>query len=177
MSYWHSLTDFLSAIEWSFWGVWSLTLVLLISGLLGTFVPLLPGPLLIFAACVEHSFLRPQSGMSWWGLGVELLLVVIVYALELMSGAAGTKWFGGSRWGIAGVLIGGIVGLFFGFFGILIGPFIGGFLFELLFARMTVKPAAKATWGTLVGTGLGMIARVVIGVLMVVIFFVDALWL
>lgn len=176
MSFWHSTLHFLFSFDWPFYAVWALTITLLVSGLIGSCVPMVPGPLIIFAACVEHSLLRPQSRMGWWGLGAELLLVIAACVLDFMSGAAGSKWFGGSRWGTAGVLIGGLVGLFFGFVGLIIGPIIGGFLFEMLFARKTMKPAAKATWGTVVGTGLGMIARIGVGVVMIILFFVDALW-
>lgn len=165
-----------AGIDWAFWGTWSLTGILLVAGLIGTVVPLLPGPVLIFVAGIVHTLLRPESGMSWWAIAIQALLVAVAYGIDIMSGAMGTKWFGGSRWGVAGVLIGGIVGLFFGLPGLIFGPLIGGFAFEMLFAKKEMSPAAKATWGTLVGTGVGLVARLCIGLVMIGWFFVNVFW-
>lgn len=167
----------IAIIDWSFWGTWSLTGLLLLLGLIGTAVPLLPGPVLIFIAGIVHTLLRPESGMSWWGIAIQAVLVAVAYGVDIMSGAMGTKWFGGSTWGVWGVLIGGVVGLFFGLPGLIFGPLIGGFAFEMVFAKKKMSPAAKATWGTMVGTGVGMVARFCIGLIMIAWFLVDALWL
>lgn len=166
----------LATIDWACWGAWTLTVLLLIVGMIGTVIPLLPGPLLIFIAGLVHSFLRPESGMSWWAIGIQAILLVVAYGVDIMSGAMGTKWFGGSKWGVWGVLIGGVVGLFFGLPGLILGPLIGGFAFEMAFAKKKMSPAAKATWGTMVGTGVGMVARFGIGLIMIAWFLVNALW-
>lgn len=167
----------IESMDWGFWGTWTLTGVLLVLGLAGTVVPLLPGPALIFIAGVVHTLLLPESGMSWWAIAIQAVLTIVAYAIDLLSGAMGTKWFGGSRWGVAGVLIGGVVGLFFGLIGLIFGPLIGGFAFEMLFARKEITPAAKATWGTVVGTGVGLVARLGIGLIMIAWFFANVFWL
>jgi uncharacterized protein YqgC (DUF456 family) len=46
----------------------------------------------------------------------------------------------------------------------------------MLFAKMEVKPAAKSTWGTLLGTGVGLVARIGVSVMMIGVFVVDALF-
>ena len=61
------------------WGTWTLTIVLLATGLAGTILPLLPGPVIIFVAGVLHTFLRPESAMSWWGIGLMALLVAGIH--------------------------------------------------------------------------------------------------
>ena len=167
----------LASIDWSFWGVWSVTATLMVLGLVGSVVPLLPGPLLIFVGGAIHVWLRPESGVTWWCVAVLGVLTLLAYALDFASGALGTHWFGGSRWGIAGVLLGGIVGLFFGLPGLILGPLIGGFAFEMVFARKEMAPAARSTWGTVVGTGVGLALRLGIAVAMVVAFVLDAVWL
>ncbi|MCB1227315.1 MAG: DUF456 domain-containing protein [Verrucomicrobiales bacterium] len=173
---WQQIVSGLQSVEWSSWGAWTLTLTLLTLGALGTVVPFLPGPLLIFFAAVVHTLLRPQSGLSAAGLILLGLLVVAAYFIDGASGAMGARWFGASRWGMLGVVVGGLVGLFFSLPGILLGPLIGGFAFEMLFAKKSLKPAARSTWGTVVGTGVGMVARVVIACVMLGVFFIDALW-
>jgi uncharacterized protein YqgC (DUF456 family) len=119
---------------------------------------------------VAHKFLRPETGISWWGIAVVAVLLVLAYVVDFFSGALGTKWFGGSRWGVAGVLIGGVVGLFFGFIGLIVGPIIGGLVAELLFARKKMGPAVKATWGSVVGTTVGLVARIAISLAMIAVF-------
>ncbi len=87
----------------------------------------------------------------------------------------GARWFGASRWGIAGVFIGGIVGMLFMPFGLVLGPLIGGIAFELIFAKKRLQPAAKSAWGSLLGTGVGLVLRLIVALGMVATFFLDAL--
>jgi uncharacterized protein YqgC (DUF456 family) len=175
-SWWNDFTQWASTFDWRMWGTWTLTIFLLVTGLLGTVLPLLPGPVIIFVGGVLHTFLRPESAMSWWGIGVMALLLALSFVVDFASGALGTKHFGGSRWGVTGVVIGGLVGLFFGLPGLIIGPVVGGFLGERYVARKEFHPALRATWGTVVGTTVGMVVRVGISVAMIAVFFLDALW-
>ena len=170
------MVEWLQNIDWSLWGVWTLTVSLMVAGLAGTVLPLLPGPAIILVAAVAHKFLRPETGITWWCLVALALLVIVSYIVDFFSGAVGTKWFGGSKWGIWGVLIGGIVGLFFAPVGLIVGPIVGGFVAELLIARKKMGPAVKATWGSLVGTTLGMAVRIGISIAMVVVFMFDVIW-
>jgi hypothetical protein len=168
---------FFASIDWACWGVWTLTTVLMIVGVAGAALPFVPGPLLIFIAGVLHMFLRPQTGVGWWCIAILFVLMLVAYALDFASGAVGAKWFGGSRWGMAGVIVGGIVGLFFGPIGWILGPLLGGFAFEMLLAKKDMKPAARSTWGTVVGTGVGLAARLAVSLAMVAAFLIDALWM
>ncbi len=172
---WTATADFFTTMPWEMWGVWMVTICLLIVGLIGSVVPFLPGPLLIFVAGIVHTVLRPESAMGAWGLVILSLLLVIAYILDFVSGAMGARWFGASRWGIAGVFIGGIVGMFFGPFGLVLGPLIGGIAFELVFAKKRLHPAAKSAWGSLLGTGVGLVLRLVISFAMIATFLLDAL--
>ena len=98
-------------------------------------------------------------------------------AFEFLSGAMGTRWFGGTRWGAAGALIGGMVGIFFIPFGLLLGPLIGSMFCEFVFAKKEVRPATVSGIGSVLGTAAGMVVKVVVGVLMVVWLVVDVIWI
>lgn len=161
--------------DWSALGIWGLTLLFFIAGLLGAVVPFVPGPFLIFLGCALHVWLRPESGAGWWTVAVEAVLMLISYAVDFFSGALGSKYFGGSRWGCAGVVLGGIVGLFFSLPGIILGPLIGGFLFELIFAGKKISHAAKSTVGTATGMGVGLIVRLIISGAMIGWFLYETL--
>lgn len=173
---WDSVTQFFSSLPYQGMAVWTLTGCLLLVGLLGTVLPLLPGPLIIFAAGIVHTLLLPEAGMSWQGVVILTIWLVISYVIDFLSGAVGARWFGASRWGIAGVFLGGIVGLFFGPLGIILGPVVGGLAFELIFAKKSLQPAVKSTWGSVLGTGVGLVLRFVVSMAMVATILIDCLW-
>lgn len=175
-SLWEMLGGWWDAIPFMASGVWILTGCLLLVGLVGSVMPLLPGPFLIFFAGILHTLLLPEQGMGWQGIVALTLLLAVAYAVDMLAGAMGARWFGASRWGIAGVLVGGIVGLFFAPIGFLVGPLAGGLLFELVFAKKRMAPAVKSTWGTLLGTGLGLVVRLALSVAMIATVLLDCLW-
>ena len=169
-----SLQHLLTSVDWAFYGVWALTITLMAIGLAGAVLPLVPGPLLILIAGVIHVLLRPQSGVTWGCIGLMAVLTLFAYGLDFASGVVGTRWFGGSHWGMLGVLLGGLVGMFFALPGLIIGPLVGGFAFEMLFAKKTARTAVKNTWGVVVGTGVGLVLRLMLGLAMVASFVIDA---
>lgn len=172
---WEWLTQTFSSLPWQILGVWALTCCLLLTGLLGSVLPLLPGPFLIFIAGILQTVLLPAQGMSWQGLVFLGLLLIVSYLVDMAAGALGARWFGASRWGILGVFVGGLVGLFFAPVGFIVGPLAGGLLFELMFAKKRMAPAVKSTWGTLLGTGLGLAVRLALSLAMAATVLIDAL--
>lgn len=153
---------------------WIVTICLLISGLIGCILPMLPGHLILLIAAISHRIMLGESaGLAWWSFLILAALMAVSQMVEIMSGAAGTKWFGGTRWGAFGAIIGSIVGLFFLPFGLLLGPLIGAFAFEMCFAQKQPKPAAMSGVGSVVGTLAGMGVKIIVGLLMVGWFFLD----
>jgi uncharacterized protein len=152
-----------------FW--WTITIGFLLIGLVGTFVPLLPGTLLIFVGTLVNFFTLHSIG---WPTVIGLtFLMLLAQALDFMSGAVGGKWFGATRWGAIGGILGAVVGIFFGLPGIILGPLIGALFGELL-SGQGILPAGKSSWGTFLGTTAGLIGKVLIGVLMVILFTISA---
>ncbi|MAS95511.1 MAG: hypothetical protein CMO55_20110 [Verrucomicrobiales bacterium] len=143
---------------------WTIVIVCLVTGFLGTFLPILPGTTLIYAGALIHYFAMGMeaSGLAWQGLVFMGILYILSLILDWFSGAIGARWFGSSKWGIIGAIIGGIVGLFFHLPGLIIGPILGVFLFEILFAKKHMKDASNSTIGTVVGGVAGMIGRVIL---------------
>ena len=154
---------------------WTVTIVLMLIGLVGTVVPLLPGTTIILAAAVlHHLMLGEAQSVSWWTLGGLIFLTALTFLIDFVSGTVGAKWFGASRWGAIGGLIGAVVGLFFGLIGIFVGPLLGVLAGELLGGK-GILPAANSTWGTVLGTTAGIILRFVIAVVMIGWFLAAAL--
>ena len=133
--------------------------ICLISGILGSILPVLPGPPLSYAGLVLLHFTdRVQFSTTQLVIWLVLVLLTIVsdYALPVL----GVKKWNGSKWGNVGCIIGTIAGLFF-FppFGIIIGPFAGAVLGELLFAKKKTPEALKAGFGAFIGFILGTVFK------------------
>src|SRR4030095_11381588 len=77
------------------------------------------------------------------------------------------KYFGATKWGVAGAVVGGIVGLFTGLVTLLILPIAGAIVGEFIAGKQLVS-AGKAGWGALLGNLAGMIGKLFIGLAMVI---------
>jgi uncharacterized protein YqgC (DUF456 family) len=150
---------------------WALTLVLMLVGLVGTVVPLMPGTILILCGAVLNHFALHSVG--WPTLVVLTVMMILAQALDIVSGSIGAKWFGATRWGAIGGILGAIVGLFFGLIGIFVGPLVGALIGELLGGK-GLLPAGRSSWGTVLGTTAGIIGKFGIGLLMIVWFLIAA---
>jgi hypothetical protein len=154
---------------------WTLTLFIMLIGLAGTVLPLLPGTTVILGAAILHHFmLGPEHSVGWWTIAGLAMLTVLSYVLDLLSGSIGAKWFGATRWGAFGGIVGAIFGMFFFPWGLFLGPMCGVLLGELLGGK-ELLPAGKSTWGTFLGTTAGAISKVIIGAIMIAWFVIAAL--
>jgi uncharacterized protein len=175
---WEAISGWGGWIEVGAAGAWLVTLCLLAIGLAGCFLPVIPGPLIILMAAVFHWFVfREASGVEWWTFAVLIALLAASQIFDFVSGAAGSKWFGGTKWGMAGAIVGAIVGLFFMPLGLILGPVIGAYSFELLFAKQGASQAAVSGFGSAVGTLSSLIMKVIVGVVMIAWFLVDVLFI
>ncbi|MDB6080161.1 MAG: hypothetical protein JWO82_3908, partial [Akkermansiaceae bacterium] len=158
---------------------WIITAALLIAGLVGCVLPVLPGHLIIFLGAVAHRLMlgREGSGLEWWSFVVLGVLMVLAQVLEFTASAAGSKWFGGTKWGAWGALLGGLVGMFFVPIGLFAGPLLGAFLFEKAFAKQELKPAVHSGIGSTVGVVAGMGINLLIGLVMIAYMIIDSIWI
>jgi uncharacterized protein YqgC (DUF456 family) len=175
---WETITEWPGWDGLSIGGAWFVTSGLLLIGLIGCFVPIIPGHLMIFLAAVAHRVLlgwvlERDSGVEWWTFVILGALLAIGQAFDILSGAVGSKWFGGTKWGAAGAIVGGIVGMFFMPFGLVLGPLLGAYGFESLFAKQETRPAMVSGVGSAVGTLANLVVKVILGFVMVLWFFID----
>jgi hypothetical protein len=153
----------------------TLTILLMLFGLAATLVPILPGTTIILAAAILDQLLGGSHRVGWYTILGLAILTFISYVVELISGTIGGKWFGATKWGAIGGMIGAIVGLFCGLVGVFVAPLVGVLLGELLGGK-GLLPATKSTWGTLLGTGAGIIGKFVIGFIMVSWYVAALFW-
>jgi len=151
---------------------WMLLVILLLSGLAGVLLPILPGALIIFVGALLHKILTPEW-LSWTTVIILGVLVLVERLLDFLGTMIGAKWLGATRWGIFGAVVGGIVGLFFGLPGLILGPVFGALVGEIIFARRSLGLSAKAGVGAAVGFGLSTVARIALALLMILIVITD----
>jgi uncharacterized protein len=152
-----------------FW--WFFTVALFAVGLIGTVLPVFPGAIIILASAIIHRvMLGPDKSIGWWTIGVLVLLTLVTYALDFLSGYFGAKYFGATRWGMFGAILGALVGIFFGIIGLFIGPVIGAILSEFIAGKRMID-AGRAGWGSLLGSLGAMVGKLVIALVMITIFF------
>ncbi len=154
---------------------WVVIVGLIVAGFFGAFLPILPGTTLIFIGVVLHYFLfgMEASGLAWQGLVFVTFLYILSLVLDWVSGALGAKWFGSSKYGVIGAIVGAIVGIFFGLPGLIIGPIAGVFAFEMFFAKKEVKEASNSTLGSVVGGIAGVFIKVLLSLGMIGWYVID----
>jgi hypothetical protein len=154
-----------------FW--WLLTIVLFAVGLIGTIAPALPGTTIILAAAIIHRImLGPDKSIGWRTIIVLVLLTLASYALDVLAGYFGAKYFGATKWGAFGAILGALVGLFFGIIGLFAGPVIGAVAGEFIGGKRMID-AGRAGWGSLLGNVGAMVAKLIIALAMISIFLIN----
>lgn len=140
---------------------------LIITGFVGCFIPILPGPIIAFCGmlCIIPTSHAPSSGT----LVVLGCLTLAVTVLDYVVPAWGAKRFNCSNFGTRGCLIGTFLGLFLGPFGLLFGPFCGAFIGELI-ARKPIEAAALGGLGAFLGFLSGVFIKVLACVVMLVCY-------
>jgi uncharacterized protein YqgC (DUF456 family) len=125
--------------------------VFMIVGVLGSFLPVLPGPTLSWLGLLLLYFTNAVA-MNYWILGITLVIAIVISVLDYIIPAKGTKRFGGSSYGVWGTNIGLIIGLFLPIpFAFLIGAFVGAFVGEMIYNSKDAHRAMKAATGSFIG--------------------------
>tara|TARA_B100000809_G_scaffold61036_1_gene57664 strand:- start:842 stop:1339 length:498 start_codon:yes stop_codon:yes gene_type:complete len=137
----------------------------MILGIIGSFLPILPGPLTSWIGLLIFH-LTNALPMNWTFLIITLIIALGIWVLDYIIPAIGTKRFGGTKAGMIGTSIGLIVGLIAPIpGGIIIGPFFGALIGELL-NKTEFNTAIKAAFGSF----FGFIASTFIKLIVAIIF-------
>lgn len=146
--------------------------ILMLVGIIGSILPALPGPPISWVG-ILMLYLCEGISINYWILAVTLLIAVVIGILDYIIPAKGTKYFGGSKYGIWGTNIGLVVGIFAPIpFGFLIGPFVGALVGELIYNSQEKGRAFKAATGSFIGFLAGTFMKVLVSLLFLGLFFV-----
>ena len=145
---------------------------LMLLGIVGSILPALPGPPVSWVGILLLYFC-PGIAMNYWLLSITLVIAVVIGILDYVIPAKGTKYFGGSSYGIWGTNIGLVIGIFAPIpFGFLIGPFVGALIGELIYNSSEGKRALKAATGSFLGFLAGTFMKVLVSFLFLGLFVV-----
>jgi len=150
-------------------GWWVLAIALIAIGIVGTFLPGIPGAVAVFGGMLLAAWIDDFQRIGWVTLTILGVLTALTFVFDILGGLIGAKRVGASRLALAGAAIGSLVGLFFGFIGILIAPFIGAVIGELV-SRRKLGPAAHVGVATWIGLAVGALAKVALVFAMLAVF-------
>lgn len=149
--------------------LWIFAVILIVAGLAGMLVPVLPGPIVLWVGLLLGAWAGHFAYVGLWTLGLLLALALLAHLLDFIAGSFGTKRYGASGRAAVGAAVGAIIGIFFGLIGVLVGPFVGAVIGELT-VQHDLPAAGRAGYGATLGMILGAAAKLALGVTMVGIF-------
>tara|TARA_B100001939_G_scaffold232070_1_gene199901 strand:+ start:487 stop:972 length:486 start_codon:yes stop_codon:yes gene_type:complete len=141
-------------------------------GLIGSFVPIIPGPITSWLGILIldlTSFVNIRSDFLVITFAIAMFITILDFTIPLF----GIKKLGGSKGGLVGGSIGLIIGIFLiGPFGILIGPFIGALAGELL-NNKNIRDSLYPALGSLIGVLAGLIIKFFFSMIILVYFLYE----
>ncbi len=149
----------------------ALAIVLVLIGLAGTVLPVLPGAPVLFAGLWLAAWAEDFAHVGPVALSAMAVFALLTYGVDFAAGALGAKRFGASKRAIVGATLGAVVGIFFGLPGILLGPFVGATIGELS-AQRSLGEAGRAGLGATLGLAIGAAAKLAMALSMVGLFLV-----
>ncbi|WP_034062532.1 DUF456 domain-containing protein [Lacinutrix jangbogonensis] len=149
-------------------------LLFMIIGLIGSFLPILPGPPLSWIGLLLlHLTDAIPNNLTF--LGITLIIALLAFTLDYIIPALGAKKFGGTRAGMIGTTIGLIIGILSPIpGGIIIGPFLGALLGELS-NKADSKTALKAAFGSFLGFITGTFIKFIVAIIYLGLF-INIFW-
>ena len=141
-----------------------LAFVLLAAGILGVFIPIIPGTPLSYMGLLVLQW-SGYGNFSFVFLLVWALITAAITIMDFFLPSIMTKRFGGSRAASVGSFLGLIIGLFFLPLGIILGPFLGALAGELIYqntrqntnSAKAFKAALGASLAFFIGSGVKLI--------------------
>lgn len=150
-------------------------LLVMLGGLIGSIIPIIPGTTLVFGAALIHKLCFQEEGVRMWVLFVLGGITAFSFFVDNLASMIGARKFGASWRGVTGAMVGAIVGLFFSLPGILLGPFIGAVTFELAGQR-TLRECGHAGLGAFIGLLAGTLGKMACCIVMMGLFTFDLLY-
>jgi uncharacterized protein YqgC (DUF456 family) len=154
-------------MEWLWVGVVLLVLI----GILGAFLPVIPGIPLVFAGLLMGAWLDDFSRVTTTAMIVIGLLALAGFLVDFVASVFTVKSVRASRQAVIGTLLGGLIGILGGVPGLILGTVIGAVVGEIM-ARQSLGQATKVG----VAAGLGFILAVALKLAIALVMIATFAW-
>ena len=155
--------------------LWILAIALILVGVAGTVLPMLPGAILVFAGILLAAWIDDFTRIPVWLLVILGVFTAIAWAVDYLAAVAGARKAGASKLALIGAAIGTLAGIFTGLWGLLFMPLAGAAIGEFIAQRdfLRAGKVGVATWiGLLIGTAVKVaIAFAMVGVFAAALIF------
>jgi hypothetical protein len=158
--------------------LWTVSLLLIVAGLVGTVLPMLPGVILVLGGIVLGAWIDGFAKVSVLTVGVIAVLAALAWATDYLAAMLGARRAGASKEALIGAAIGTVAGIFTGLIGLVFMPLAGAMAGEYIAQRRRLDAdarehgtqAAKVGIATWIGMLVGTVAKLALTFLMVGIF-------
>ena len=153
--------------------LWILCVLLIVAGLAGAVLPVMPGTALVLGGIVLGAWIDDFNRVGPLMLSIITVLAVLAWVLDYVAGLLGARKAGASRLALVGAALGTLVGLFMGVVGVLFMPLVGAALGEYIARRRDARAhqqALKVGVATWLGIMAGLLAKLVLAFMMVGLF-------
>lgn len=152
------------------------TVVVMIIGFIGTFIPAIPGTGLVFVSALVYGIITKFNDITVTMTIIFGVLTVVAIILDYSASLIITKKVGASRYGVMGAIIGGIIGfIIFNIIGLIFGQSAGAIVGELLRSR-DLGASIKVGFATFIGYLLGVVANSTISLIIIISFLLKVIF-
>lgn len=157
-------------MEW----LWLVVVLLVLAGILGAFLPVVPGVPLVFAGLLLGAWIDGFARVGTTTMIVIGLLTLAGFAVDLVASIVSVRSVRASRQAVIGTLVGGTVGILGGLPGLVFGTVAGAIIGEVIAWRSLDRQGLRQATRVGVAAGLGFILAValklVIALVMIAVF-------
>ncbi len=139
-----------------------ISFALVILGLFGVFLPLLPGVSFAWLGMLVYAYFTDFQAISLTVVLIFLGLTLLTMAVDIIAPLLGAKKYKASKEGLVGASLGLFLGVFiFGPMGVMLGPLVGAFIGEIISGKRHLD-AIKPALGTFIGFLLSSVIKLTV---------------
>ena len=142
-------------------------ILLVVAGVAGTVLPMLPGAPLVFAGLLLAAWQGGFDQVSIITMVIIGAIAAMAWAVDFFASIVTAKKVGASKYALWGAGIGALVGIAGGIVGLIIGPAIGAIVGELITHKSTSKEATTKATTVGIAAGLGFVLALAIKIVLV----------
>lgn len=147
----------------------------MLTGLAGVFLPVLPGVPLVFAGTLIYAWSTHFQVITAGNLVFFAILTAAASGVEYIGSIITAKKYGASKYGLLGGLLGSVLGLvLLGIPGMIAGQLAGVITGELYFGKQ-MKESFASGFAMFVGYVLGSTVKIFFAGLIVIVFYIKVI--